>query len=225
MNHSTTPSLLSIALRPKTPTDRQKLFDGLRRLTEEDRALRVEVDQHVSECTVCGMGERQLQIVVDRLKGECGVDVAVGAPRVIYQETFVSSRDGHSRRVLLEPEMRLELSGPIDEMCHAKTRLMSRRCFILSDVVQQGREVIRARMRLAGAIGLASELSWPRTSHVTHSLDFEGYVQVGGEGDDDGAQPIGVLVGPRPSPRLSPIALPEPDDFVTVQVKQAHKTW
>ncbi|TET50367.1 MAG: elongation factor G [Actinomycetota bacterium] len=80
--------VLSIAIEPKTKADQEKLGRSLSRLTEEDPTFKVETDTETGQTIISGMGELHLEIIVDRLMREFGVDANVGKPQVSYRETI-----------------------------------------------------------------------------------------------------------------------------------------
>jgi elongation factor G len=79
--------VISVAIEPKTKADQDKLAQGLARLTEEDPTFRVRTDEETGQTLISGMGELQLEILVDRLKREFSVVANVGRPQVAYRET------------------------------------------------------------------------------------------------------------------------------------------
>jgi elongation factor G len=79
--------VISIAIEPKTKGDQDKLSTALQRLAEEDPTLRVRSDEETGQTLISGMGELQLEIIVDRLRREFSVDANVGRPQVAYRET------------------------------------------------------------------------------------------------------------------------------------------
>jgi elongation factor G len=79
--------VISIAIEPRTKGDQDKLSTALQRLAEEDPTLRVRSDEETGQTLISGMGELQLEIIVDRLKREFSVDANVGRPQVAYRET------------------------------------------------------------------------------------------------------------------------------------------
>ncbi len=83
--------VISISVAPKTRADQDKLGKGLMRLAEEDPTFNVESDQETNETILSGMGELHLEIIVDRLKHEFGVEAIVGKPKVAYKETITHS--------------------------------------------------------------------------------------------------------------------------------------
>ena len=94
-----THALLSIAVAPKTAGDAQRLAHALQQLIAEDPALHVQPDEHTGQVIIGGMGEQHLEIVLDRLKREFGVEGAVGKPEVAYKETLTRPADGEMKYV------------------------------------------------------------------------------------------------------------------------------
>lgn len=76
-----------VAIEPKTKADEEKLGNSLQRLAEEDPTFRVHTDEETGQTIIAGMGELHLEIIVDRLVREFGVDANVGRPQVAYRET------------------------------------------------------------------------------------------------------------------------------------------
>jgi elongation factor G len=79
--------VISVAIEPKTKADQDKLGQGLQRLSEEDPTFQVRSDEETGQTLIAGMGELHLEIIVDRLTREFGVDANVGRPQVAYRET------------------------------------------------------------------------------------------------------------------------------------------
>jgi elongation factor G len=77
--------------------DQVKLSKGLSALSEEDPTFRVKVDQETGQTIISGMGELHLEILVDRLKREFGVEVRVGNPQVAYRETIRTASRAEGR--------------------------------------------------------------------------------------------------------------------------------
>ena len=92
----TTP-VISLVLTPKTKADQERLNQGLQKLMTEDPTFRAESDQQTGAVTIAGMGELHLEIIVDRLKCEFGVEMTVGEPRVAYKETLTRPADGEMK--------------------------------------------------------------------------------------------------------------------------------
>jgi elongation factor G len=80
--------VIAVALEPKTEADQDKMSAALRKLAEEDPTFRVRSDVDSGQTIIAGMGELHLEIIVDRLKREFGVDANVGKPQVAYRETI-----------------------------------------------------------------------------------------------------------------------------------------
>jgi elongation factor G len=91
--------VVSLAIEPRTESDQEKLGAGLAKLTAEDPTFRVAPDQQTGQVIISGMGELHLEILVDRLKREFGVDAAVGRPQVAYRETLTRSAESEGRYV------------------------------------------------------------------------------------------------------------------------------
>jgi elongation factor G len=79
---------VSIAIEPKTKADQEKMSLAMQRLAEEDPTFRIRVDDETGQTVISGMGELHLEIIVDRMKREFGVEANVGAPQVAYRETI-----------------------------------------------------------------------------------------------------------------------------------------
>lgn len=80
--------VVSIAVEPKTKADQEKLSLALQKLMKEDPSFRVHTDNETGQTIISGMGELHLEIIVDRLKREFGVEVNTGKPQVAYRETI-----------------------------------------------------------------------------------------------------------------------------------------
>jgi elongation factor G len=80
--------VISVAVEPKTKADQDKLGNGLAKLADEDPTFVVKYDDETGQTVISGMGELHLDILVDRLKREFGVDANVGKPQVAYRETI-----------------------------------------------------------------------------------------------------------------------------------------
>jgi elongation factor G len=81
-------SVISLSVEPATQGDKMKLSKGLSALADEDPTFRVRTDEESGQTIISGMGELHLEIIVDRLKREFGVDVRVGRPQVAYREAI-----------------------------------------------------------------------------------------------------------------------------------------
>jgi len=89
--------VISLAVEPKTKADQEKLGTGLGKLMSEDPTFRVETDKDTGQTKISGMGELHLEIIVDRLKREFGVEANVGKPQVAYKETIRKQSKGEGR--------------------------------------------------------------------------------------------------------------------------------
>src|SRR3984957_1908415 len=89
----TPPPVIEIAMEPKTKDDQEKMGQALARLETEDPAFRGTVDHESGQTVIKGMGERHLEIIVDRIKREFKLDANVGAPQVAYRETITRPAD------------------------------------------------------------------------------------------------------------------------------------
>jgi elongation factor G len=85
--------VIDVAIEPKTKADQEKLSTGLTKLADEDPTFRVHTDPETSQTIISGMGELHLEIIVDRLRREFGVDANIGRPQVAYRETIRRALD------------------------------------------------------------------------------------------------------------------------------------
>jgi elongation factor G len=91
--------VVSLSIAPKSRNDQDKLGKGLAKLTEEDPTFKVETDEETKEVILTGMGELHLEIIVDRLKEEFGVEAVVGQPKVAYRETILKPASAESKYI------------------------------------------------------------------------------------------------------------------------------
>ena len=89
--------VISQAVEPKTKADQEKMGVALGRLAQEDPSFRVRTDEESGQTIISGMGELHLEILVDRMKREFGVDASVGKPQVAYRETFKKSLESEGK--------------------------------------------------------------------------------------------------------------------------------
>jgi len=80
--------VISVAIEPRTKADQEKMGIALGKLAQEDPSFRVRTDEESGQTIISGMGELHLDIIVDRMKREFGVEANVGAPQVAYRETI-----------------------------------------------------------------------------------------------------------------------------------------
>jgi len=85
--------VIHVAVEPKTKADQEKMGIALGRLAQEDPSFRVRTDEESGQTIISGMGELHLEIIVDRMKREFGVEANVGAPQVAYRETIKRTAD------------------------------------------------------------------------------------------------------------------------------------
>jgi len=83
--------VISQAVEPKTKTDQEKLGVALGKLAKEDPSFRVRSDEESGQTIISGMGELHLEIIIDRMKREFGVDANIGRPQVAYRETITET--------------------------------------------------------------------------------------------------------------------------------------
>ena len=80
--------VISVAVEPKTKADQEKMGIALGKLAQEDPSFRVKTDEESGQTIISGMGELHLDIIVDRMKREFGVEANIGKPQVAYRETI-----------------------------------------------------------------------------------------------------------------------------------------
>lgn len=93
--------VIHVAVEPKTKADQEKMGIALNRLAKEDPSFRVRTDEESGQTIISGMGELHLEIIVDRMKREFGVEANIGAPQVAYRETIrkeVESEYKHAKQ-------------------------------------------------------------------------------------------------------------------------------
>ena len=91
--------VISVAVKPKSRGDNEKLGVALHALAMEDPTFVVSFDQETSETIIAGMGELYLEVIVDRLKREFNVDCDVGAPQVAYRETITQKVENEYKHI------------------------------------------------------------------------------------------------------------------------------
>jgi elongation factor G len=89
--------VISQAVEPKTKIDQEKMGVALGRLAQEDPSFRVRTDEESGQTIISGMGELHLEIIVDRMKREFGVEASVGKPQVAYRETFKKALESEGK--------------------------------------------------------------------------------------------------------------------------------
>jgi len=91
--------VISLSIEPETADDQEKMGAALNRLAQEDPTFKVSYDHETGETIIAGMGELYLEIIVDRLKREFGVNVKTGAPQVAYRETISVPAEGEGKYI------------------------------------------------------------------------------------------------------------------------------
>jgi elongation factor G len=91
--------VISVAIEPKTKADSEKLGTAMGKLSQEDPSFRVNVDQETGQTIISGMGELHLEIIVDRMMREFGVQSNVGKPQVAYKETIRKASQGEGKYI------------------------------------------------------------------------------------------------------------------------------
>lgn len=91
--------VISLAVEPKSKGDQEKMGLSLAKLAEEDPTFRTYSDEETGQTIIAGMGELHLDILVDRLRREFGVNVNVGAPQVSYRETFTIADEAEGKYI------------------------------------------------------------------------------------------------------------------------------
>ncbi len=91
--------VISQAVEPKTKADQEKMGLALVKLAQEDPSFRVQTDQESGQTIISGMGELHLDIIIDRMQREFGVEANVGKPQVAYRETITKAVDQEAKYV------------------------------------------------------------------------------------------------------------------------------
>ena len=91
--------VISLAIEPKTKADQEKLGFSLQRLAEEDPTFRVKINHETGQTIMSGMGELHLEILVDRMKREMGMNVNVGKPQVAYKEAITKEVEAEGKYI------------------------------------------------------------------------------------------------------------------------------
>lgn len=91
--------VISLAIEPKTRADQEKLGGALGKLSEEDPTFRIKSNPETGQTIISGMGELHLEILVDRMRREFGVEAQTGAPQVAYKETITREAEGEGKYI------------------------------------------------------------------------------------------------------------------------------
>ncbi len=89
--------VIDIAIEPRTKADQEHLSEAIQKLADEDPTFRVHTDQETAQTIISGMGELHLEILIDRMKREFGVEANVGKPQVAYRETIRSKVEAEGK--------------------------------------------------------------------------------------------------------------------------------
>ncbi|MCA9352606.1 elongation factor G, partial [Patescibacteria group bacterium] len=107
--------VVSLKIEPKTKADQEKMGIALSRLATEDPTFKVSTDPETLDTVISGMGELHLDIIVDRMKREFGVEANVGAPQVAYRETIQGNAEAEEKYI--------KQSGGRGQYGHVKIRI------------------------------------------------------------------------------------------------------
>src|ERR1700733_4355229 len=91
--------VISLRIEPKTKADQEKMGMALKRLSDEDPTFKIKSDAETGETVIMGMGELHLEILVDRMKREFGVEANVGKPQVAYKETITGEAEVENKYI------------------------------------------------------------------------------------------------------------------------------
>ncbi|MEK7518120.1 MAG: elongation factor G [Patescibacteria group bacterium] len=91
--------VISLAIEPKTKSDQEKLGYALKRLMDEDPTFHVKTNHETGQTIIAGVGELQLEVKVNTMKSDFGVDARVGNPQVAYKETIAKTAEGEGKYI------------------------------------------------------------------------------------------------------------------------------
>ncbi|MBI2033094.1 MAG: elongation factor G [Candidatus Levybacteria bacterium] len=91
--------VISLAIEPKTKSDQEKLGFALKRLMDEDPTFQVKTNHETGQTIISGVGELQLEVKVNTMKADFGVEANVGAPQVAYKETVKKQAEGEGKYI------------------------------------------------------------------------------------------------------------------------------
>lgn len=91
--------VISLAIEPATKSDQEKMGQALNKLSDEDPTFRIKSNPETGQTIISGMGELQLEVLVDRMKREFNVDASTGAPQVAYKETIKKVAQGEGKYI------------------------------------------------------------------------------------------------------------------------------
>jgi elongation factor G len=108
--------VISLRIEPKTKADQEKMGMALKRLSDEDPTFKIQSDPETGETVIKGMGELHLEIIVDRMKREFGVEANVGKPQVAYKETITGEAEVENKYI--------KQTGGKGQYGHVKIKIM-----------------------------------------------------------------------------------------------------
>lgn len=91
--------VISLAIEPNTKQDQEKMGNALKKLSDEDPTFKIKTDHETGQTIISGMGELQLEILVDRMKREFGIEATIGRPQVAYKETIKKQAQGEGKYI------------------------------------------------------------------------------------------------------------------------------
>jgi len=170
--------VVRVAVEPKTRADQDKMGIALNRLAQEDPSFQVSTDHETGQTIIAGMGELHLEIIVDRMKREFGVEANVGKPQVAYRETITmahrAKRSSRSSRAAADSSATSSSrsSRHLAKASYSKTRSRAARSRVSSS--SRFSEGIRDAMRrgfLAGyeLVDIKASLVFVRTMKSTRT--------------------------------------------------------
>jgi len=107
--------VVAVRVEPKTKNDQEKMGTALKRLSDEDPTFKVSSDAETMETIIAGMGELHLDIIIDRMKREFGVEADIGQPQVAYRETIQREAEAEYKYI--------KQSGGRGQYGHVKIRI------------------------------------------------------------------------------------------------------
>lgn len=211
------PVLLSILVRPNTVDDARRLAQGLEQLKAEDGHIAVQADQRTGEVVIGGTTELHLEMIIDRLKREFGVEARVGCPHVAYKEVLTRPADGEKKF--------MNRAAGRAQYAHVKLRLIPARPgsgYVFVNGISGGAipaefiESVDEGIRVALAHGLLA--GHPIDGVRVHLLDGSYH---SGDSTKEAFRIAGSLAAMDAARKASPI-LYEPVMLMEVSVPEAH---
>ncbi len=117
--------VVAVRVEPKTKNDQEKMSIALKRLSDEDPTFKVSTDEETLETIIAGMGELHLDIIVDRMKREFGVEANIGQPQVAYRETIQGEAEAEYKYI--------KQSGGRGQYGHVKIRIKPLQPLLVDD--------------------------------------------------------------------------------------------